>query len=413
MTSEFERNLQKYADLAVKIGLNPRPGQRLVIGAPIYAAPLIRLITASAYQAGVRLVDVLWDDEQIELARYRFAPRDSFEEFPEWRAKAMLEYAERGDARLAITSRDPELLKDQDPELVAKSQKVAATQMRPVNELVIQSAMNWLGIGVPSESWAAKVFPNEAPERQVARLWETIFEVCRVNLPDPIAAWEEHIARLAARSEYLNHKQYTALHYTGPGTDLTIGLPDKHRWKSASDTTRSGIVFVPNIPTEEVFTMPHRERTNGVVTASKPLNLRGALIENFRLTFRDGRVVDVAAESGETVLRKMIETDEGASRLGEVALVPHSSPIAQSGLLFYNTLFDENAASHIALGFAFPFNLQNGDELSEEEFVAAGGNRSLMHVDFMIGSDRMDIDGMLGDGTTEPVMRGGEWAFAL
>jgi aminopeptidase len=211
----------------------------------------------------------------------------------------------------------------------------------------------------------------------------------------------------------MSARRYAALKYRAPGTDLTIGLARGHCWKSADATSQNGITFVPNLPTEEIYTMPHRAETSGVVSSSKPLNLGGTLIDGFRLTFAEGRVVDAAAETGEAALRKLIETDEGAGRLGEVALVPHSSPIAQSGLLFYNTLFDENAASHIALGFAIKANLEGSETMSDEEVVRAGGNNSLVHVDFMIGSDQMDIDGVRDDGTAEPVMRGGEWAFDI
>jgi aminopeptidase len=411
MGSDFAQLLERYADLVIRVGLNLRPGQRLLIEAPIEAAPLARLIISGAYQAGARFVDVLWSDDQTTLARFQYAPRDSFEEFPVWQSDLLAEYARRGDAIVSIYATDPELLANQDPKLVATVERVSSQHFQPYLDLLVRSAMNWLVISAPIPSWAAKVFPHEAPERQVERLWDAIFEVCRLKQDNPIAAWQAHIERMTAWAEYLNRKQYRALKYTAPGTDLTVGLPRGHLWKSARDTTTNGIAFTPNLPTEEVFTMPHREQVNGVVTSSRPLNYGGTLIDNFRLTFADGRVVEASAEAGEEQLRNLLATDEGASRLGEIALVPYSSPISQSGLLFYNTLFDENAASHIALGRAYAFTLKGGTTMSEEQLAEAGANHSLVHVDFMIGSQHMDIDGVCEDGTTEPVMRGGEWAF--
>ncbi len=413
MLLDFEQSLRKYAELAVKIGVNVQPGQRVIVRAGIDQAMLVRLIAASAYQAGARLVDVIWDDEQIDLIRFQHAPRDSFEESSSWLPSALLEYAQRGDALISISGNNPDLLKDQNPELVARSRQASSIKFQPFADLLMRSELNWLVVAAPVASWAAKVFPELAAEQQMSRLWDIIFDTCRLKQADPIAAWEQHIAQLSARSEYLNRKQYVALKYTAPGTDLTIGLPRAHIWKSARDISAKGIAFVPNMPTEEIFTLPHKDRASGVVTASKPLNYGGILIENFRLTFAEGRVVDIDAESGAATLRKLIETDAGAGRLGEVALVPHSSPIAQSGLLFYNTLFDENAASHIALGRAYQFTLAGGTAMSDEEFGQAGGNNSLVHVDFMIGSATMDIDGLTEHGAAEPVMRAGEWAFEV
>ena len=410
---KFEQQLEQYANLAVKVGLNLRAGQRLLINAPLQTAPLVRLIVASAYQAGVRLVDVVWEDEQLEPIRFRHAPRDSFEEFPVWQSDLALDYAKNGDAMLSIYAHDPDLLKDQDPQLIATVQKTAATYFRPYLDLLVQNAMNWLVISAPTASWAAKVFPEQPEEQRLEQLWKAIFELCRLNQTDPIAAVNSHLDQLVARSDYLNQKRYTALKYTAPGTDLTVGLPRGHIWISARATSTAGITFTPNLPTEEVFTMPHWAQTNGVVTATKPLSYGGTLITNFSLRFAEGRVVEASAATGEAVLRDLLATDEGASRIGEVALVPHSSPVSQSGLLFYNTLFDENAASHIALGRAYKFTLDGGAAMSDEQFEQAGGNDSLVHVDCMIGSDRTDIDGLTDDGRAEPVMRAGQWAFEV
>jgi aminopeptidase len=413
MTTDFDQTLQRYADLAVRVGLNLRAGQRLLIRAPLPTAPLAHKIAASAYQAGARHVDAHWTDEDIDLARFRYAPRDSFGEFPNWRGSGLYEYVERGDAILSIAADNPDLLKDQDPELVATAQKARASALRPALEALSRNAANWLVISAPTPDWAAKVFANEPAGQRVDLLWQAIFNVCRLGQADPVAAWSEHISQLLARADYCNRKQFAALKYTGPGTELTIGLPRGHLWVSGRMTAENGIAFTPNMPTEEIFTLPHHAMTHGVVTSTRPLNHQGMLIDDFRLTFSEGRVVEAHAGIGQENLRKLLNSDEGARRLGEVALVPESSPVAQSGLLFYNTLFDENAASHVALGRAYRFNLRGGEAMSAEEFAQAGGNTSVIHVDFMIGSSQLDIDGVRDDRTTEPVMRAGEWAFTI
>ncbi|MCB0211540.1 MAG: aminopeptidase [Anaerolineae bacterium] len=405
----YEQQLHNYADIAVKIGVNLQAGQRLIVRGPIEAAPLVRLITASAYQAGARLVDVIWSDDAVTLARFQYAPRDSFEEYPTWQAKGLIEAAQRGDAFIAIHATDPNLLKEQDSDLVALSQRTHQRQLQEYFAYVMSDKVNWCVISYPLASWAARIFPQVPAEQQVEKLGAAIFTICRADQPDPVAAWQAHTQQLAARCEYLNAKQYTALKYTAPGTDLTVGLPENHIWHGGQKETLTGIPFIPNVPTEEVFTMPHKDRVEGVVTSTKPLSYAGVLIENFRLQFVDGKIVEIAAERGEAVLRKLIETDEGAARLGEVALVPQNSPIAQSGVLFYNTLFDENASNHLAVGRAYRFCVENGPQMSNEDFAAAGGNDSLAHVDFMIGSEAMDIEGLLADGTAEPLMRAGEW----
>ena len=420
MPSEFEQNLEKYAQVVVKVGLNLQPGQRLLIGtpvggalAPLEAAPFVRLIAAQAYQAGARLVDVMWGDDQLQLIRLQHASRDSLQEYPAWQVTTAVEYARQGDAILMIFAHDPDLLNGQDAELVGMVDQIAARNTAPIFDYMARNATNWLMIAVPVPGWSAKVFPDVAPEAQNARLWDTLFDICRVKHTDPVAAWQDHVNQLAVRSDYLNRKQFAALRFTGPGTDLTIGLPASHVWRSGRMTDAAGIPFTGNIPTEEVFTMPHKERTEGVVTATKPLSLGGGLVEALSMTFAGGRVVKFTAERGEEALRQVLKTDEGASRLGEVALVPHSSPISQCGLIFYNILIDENASSHIALGHALKFGLDKGETLSDEEFAAAGGNLSSIHLDFMIGSGEVDVDGVRGDGAAEPVMRGGEWAFKI
>jgi len=420
MSSEFEKNLEKFADVIVKIGLNVQPGQRLLIGgpitynygAPIELAPLVRIITKKAYQIGARLVEVMWDDNQLRLIRFQHAPRDSFEEYPTWRTDCQYKFGKEGDSVLLFAAYNPDLLEGHDPDLMSTARQMYLKHRKTFSDLISKSAVNWTAITAPVDGWTEKVFPDVPQEDQKAKFWDTIFEICRVKNKDPIAAWEEHIKRLAVRSEYLNHKRYISLKLVGPGTDLSIGLPKGHIWGSARFRTQGGIEFVGNIPTEEVFTTTHKDKTEGVVTATKPLPT-DVMIEDFSLTFSKGKVVEATAKKGDGYLHKILETDEGARRLGEVALVPHSSPISQSGLLFYNVLIDENASSHIAIGRGFKFALKNGDIMSDEEFSAAGGNISKTHIDFMIGSDKMDVDGISKDGKTEPIMRKGEWVFKV
>ena len=416
MPTDFEGMLRAYADLTVAIGLNLQPGQRLLIigpiangGASLEAAPLVREITASAYRAGARLVETLWGDEAALAARLRYAPRDSFEEFSAWLPAALVQHVAAGHAVLSIYANDPDQLKDAPHDLVGSLQQATAKSVRPFREYISRNQTNWAVVGAAASTWAARVFPGLEPSQQVPRLWDAISHLCRLDRPDPIAAWERHLSDLAARTDYLNRKQYSALRYTGPGTALTIGLPPGHQWVGGRSANAAGVLFAPNLPTEEVFTMPHKDRVDGVVRSTKPLSYGGTLIEHFSLRFEQGRVVEVKAERNESVLRRLVEMDAGAARLGELALVPHSSPVAETGLLFYNTLFDENAASHVALGAAYKFTLRGGEGMTEEEFERAGGNRSAAHVDFMIGSRELDVDGVLPGGAIEPVMREGEW----
>jgi len=415
----FQEKLQKYADIAVHVGLNLHPGQNLLIrgpmvyGVPFSAAPLVHAITKSAYEAGAKLVDVLWGDEQMELLRFQNAPRDSFHEFSDWKATGPYENVKAGGAAMTIMGSDPDLLSQQDPQLVSQYYQTCWEKLDPFLKIAGRNDINWLVLAVPSAGWCAKVFPDLSVEEREDRMWETLFNLCRIDQPDPVQAWKDHIRELTARSSYLNRKAYTTLHYTAPGTDLTVGLPDGHDWHAAQSNCALGFPFTANIPTEEVYTLPHRERADGIVSSSKPLNYNGLLIDGIVLKFEHGRVVEASAKTGESVLRDMIATDEGAAHLGEVALVPYSSPISLSGLLFYNTLFDENAACHLALGKAFETTLKDGASLTPEQFVAAGGNSSLIHVDFMIGSNQMDIDGITRTGETEPILRSGDWAFSV
>ena len=412
-----DTKLERYGELTVRVALNLQPGQRLLIigplmngGVSLEAAPLVRHIAASAYRAGAELVEAMWGDEALQLARFGNAPRDSFGHFSAWLPQALAEHAEGGNAVLSIYANDPDLLQHESTDLAGALQQATSRSMIPFRELISRNHTNWSVIATAGTAWAAKVFADAPADQRFSLLRDTIERLCRLDRPDPVAAWQQHIGTLAARSDYLNRKRYTALRFSGPGTDLTVGLPAAHLWVSGASTSRNNIRFVANLPTEEVFTMADRHRVSGTVRATKPLSYSGTLIEDFSLKFEDGRVVDVKAGRGESVLRQLVDTDAAAGRLGEVALVPHSSPIAQSGRLFYNTLFDENAASHVALGTAYKFTLTGADAMSDEQFEQAGGNRSAIHVDFMIGSGELDVDGVLASGGAEPLMRRGEWA---
>jgi len=417
MSFPSQENLQKYAELVVRVGLNLREGQRLVINNPttrgvlLHTAPLVREVAKAAYRAGARYVDVLWGDEALLKTRVQEAPRDSFGEFSDWQIKAISDMIDHDGAHLTIRSNNPDLMNGEDPEIVGQVQKTYLEKYTEFSQVIGQNLINWLVIAAAGPVWAARVFPDLESAEAEKKLWEAIFSITRVDQPDPVAAWEKHVKELRSRSEYLNAKQYAALHYTAPGTDLTVGLPPGHFWNSAGSTAQNGIFYIANMPTEEIFTLPHKDQINGYVSASMPLSYSGALMEGFSLTFENGHVVKATAEKNEAVLQKLVSADKGASSLGEVALVPHNSPIAQSGLLYYDPLIDENAASHLALGRAYKFTLKDAENMSDEDFLARGGNLSMVHVDFMIGSAKMDIDGLRTDGATEPVMRHGEWAF--
>lgn len=411
MKDDFERNLEKYAEVIVKVGLNLQPDQRLIISTLLEAYPLIRKVTQAAYLAGAKFVGVVWSDEELDRIRVQHAALETMNEYANWKTDAVIEYINNGDAVLAARMQYPDLMDGLHLEKVKAYQKNCAEQEYKRRSKLAACETNWSVAGSPTISWATKVFPDSAPEEAVSQLWDAIFTMCRINQDDPVNGWQRHIAELGQRAAHLNHKQYTALRYTAPGTDLTVGLPSGHVWHSGSLTAQNGIEFVANIPTEEVFTMPHKGRIDGVVTSTKPLSYHGRLITNFRLEFSAGRVVNATAESGQETLDNLLNMDPASRSLGEVALVPHSSPISQSNILFYKTLFDENASSHLALGRAYRFTMAGGETMTAEEFAAVGGNDSMIHVDFMIGSDQMDVDGIIGKGTVDPVMRGGEWAF--
>jgi aminopeptidase len=401
--------LDRLAEVAVRVGLGLRPGQEVIMTAPLEAVALVRRITEHAYKAGASLVTTLFSDEEATLMRYRHGRDDTFDTASSWLYEGMAAAYKSGAARLAIVGEDPSLLAKEDPEKVSRANRARSKAYMPALNLIAGFDTNWTIVSAATSAWAKTVFPNDQEDIAVAKLWSAIFAASRVDTPDPIAAWETHNANLQARTRMLNEKNYAALHFRGPGTDLRVGLADDHEWNGGSTTAKNGIVCNANIPTEEVFTTPHKDRVDGTVSSTKPLSYQGTLIQDIQVRFEGGRIVEAKARTGESVLNKVLETDEGARRLGEVALVPYSSPISQSGVLFYNTLFDENASSHIALGQAYSKCIRDGGSMSEDELAARGSNRSLIHIDWMIGSDQVDVDGIRADGQAEPLMRGGEW----
>lgn len=407
----FEENLRKYAQLLVKSGINVQDGHTVVLSIDVDQAPLARLITEEAYKLGAKEVIVKWADDIINREKFLHTPEEVLTDIPQYKIDESLDHIEKGASRLSVRSSDPDALKGVDSDKVAAYQSAFGKAFHEQRKATQSNKVSWTVATAAGAAWAAKVFPDlETSEEQVDALWDAIFKAVHLYDEDPVETWAQKDVTLETKADELNKEQFVALHYTAPGTDLTVGLPKGHRWEGAGSDNVRGERFMANMPTEEVFTAPDANRVDGTVVSTKPLSYAGVTITGMKFTFKDGKVVDVTAEEGEDVIKKLVETDEGAARLGEVALVPDPSPISQSGLTFYNTLFDENASNHLALGSAYAFSLEGGVDMSEEELKAAGLNRSTVHVDFMIGSKEMDIDGIREDGSRVPVFRNGDWA---
>ena len=405
----YEQNLDLLGQVAVNIGLGLKPGQELLMTSSLDALPLARRITEHAYRAGASLVTTFYSDDETTLMRYQLAPNESFDRAAGWLYDGMAAAFKSGCARLAIAGGNPMLLSREDPDKVGRANASMSKAYRPALEYISRHDINWTIVASATPAWAAAVFPDDAPDVALAKLWDAIFAASRVHTADPVSAWKQHDATLHKHAERMNAKRYAALRYRGPGTDLKLGLADDHLWLGGGTTAGNGNYCIPNIPTEEIFSMPHKDRVDGTVTATKPLSHQGTMIEGIQVRFEGGRIVEARATRGQEVLQKLIDTDEGARHLGEVAPVPHSSPISSSGIIFSNTLFDENAASHVAMGQAYASTVRDGEKLSPEQLAAKGANTSLIHVDWMIGSKNLDIDAITATGTEEPLMRGGEW----
>lgn len=412
MTLEnFNENLKKYARLIAETGVNVQDNHTVVLQISVDQAPLARLITEEAYRLGAAEVIVQWSDETIQREFLAHAATDRIENVPQYKIDQTDDWIAKGASRISVVSSNPDALAGVDAQRVAAFQAANGKALVNLRKATQANKVSWTVVAAASEGWAAKVFPELATsEEQVDALWNEIFKTTRIYEENPVIAWDIHDKKLQEKAAELNEQQFTALHYTAPGTDLTIGLPKNHLWEGAGSYNARGEEFMANMPTEEVFTAPDSRRVDGYVSSTKPLSYAGTIISGMKFTFKDGKVVDFSAEQGEEALKNLLAIDEGAKHLGEVALVPDPSPISQSGLIFYNTLFDENASNHLAFGSAYASNLQGGTEMSEEELAEAGLNRSQTHVDFMVGSDKMNIDGIKEDGTIVPVFRNGDWA---
>ena len=409
--SNFNEYLSRYAELAVKVGVNIQPNQYLFVSASTEATEFVRLVTEKAYESGAKQVFVDWVDDTVSRLRFEKAPADSFGDFPEWKVMEREQLADKGAAFMSIMSQSPDLFKGIDPSRIADSQSAAGKALDKFRQYMQADKVSWTVVATPSKAWAEKVFPTLTEDGQIPALWDAIFKAVRVDNDNPVQSWLDHDKTLHTKVDYLNDKRFHKLHYSAPGTDLMVELPEGHLWCGAGSLNEKGHAFMANMPTEEVFTVPLNTGVNGYVSSTKPLSYGGTIIDDFKITFKDGRVSAITAEQGLDVLQRLIDTDEGAKHLGEIALVPHNSPISNSGILFYNTLFDENASNHFALGSAYAFCIEGGKTMSREDLEIHVLNQSITHVDFMVGSEKMDIDGINNDGTSEPIFRNGNWAF--
>ena len=407
----FERNLDEYAKLAVQVGVNIQPGQTLLVRSPIQCATFVRKVVEHAYKLGAKNVHIEWSDEECTLIKYLNAPEETFNDFPRWISDQYVDIAKEGGAFLTIYAQNPDLLKNVDPQRVANYQKASAAALKEWRSYTLSDKCKWSIISIPTESWAKKVFPDVSSEEAVNKLWDAIFKCTRVDTENPVESWKTHNANLKERTDFLNEKNFKTLKFKSSKTDLTMDLPEGHIWASGASYDPNGVSFNANMPTEEIFSMPHKFKVNGVVHSTKPLVYGGNVIDNFSLTFKDGKIIDYTAEKGKETLGKLIDTDEGSHYLGEVALVPFKSPISDTNIVFFNTLFDENASCHFAIGSAYKTCIKDGDKINDDELDKYGVNYSLTHVDFMIGSSDMNIVGITYDGNEVQIFKDGNWAF--
>lgn len=408
----FDDYLEKYANLLIKKGVNIQKGHTLLITIAVEHHKLARLLTKKAYEAGAAEVLVDYNDDQITREKLLKADEDRLLQVPDYVVEQSHYLLDQKASRLVIRSANPNVFADIDSDRLAGATRATAIALEKQRTATQANKVSWNLAAAASPEWAAMVFPKlTTEEEQVDALWDAIFKMNRIYETDPVKAWDQHQERLEKKAKLLNDYQFDSLHYRAPGTDLKLGMPEQHIWEAAGSTNAQGEVFIANMPTEEVFTAPDYRRADGYVSSTKPLSYAGVVIEDMTFTFKDGQIVDVTAKKGEDTIKRLISENEGARSLGEVALVPHKTPISLSGLTFFNTLFDENASNHIAIGAAYAFSVKGGTEMTNDELKAAGLNRSTAHVDFMIGSEQMDIDGITKDGQVIPIFRGGEWAI--
>ena len=408
----FNELLDKYAKLCLKVGINIKEGQPLVINAPIEGLEFVRLLAEKAYGMGASEVHVNWSDEELTKMKYRNSPMAVFENYPKWKADSLEDFAERGAGFISISSEDPELLKEMDPEKIAVGNKSASIALTKFRNYTMNDINPWLVVSIASKAWARSVFPDLEEDKAVEKLWEAIFQATRIYEEDPIQAWKEHMTNLKGKVDFLNDSLIKSLHYTSEkGTDLKVVLPLGLIWAGGGAVTQDGVAFAPNMPTEEVYTMPSKYGVDGVVYSTKPLNYGGKLIDDFKIEFKKGKVVAYEAKVGEEVLKDLFDIDEGAKRLGEVALVPFDSPISNANIIFMNTLFDENASCHFAFGKAYPTNIAFGETMNDEQLDAHNVNNSLTHVDFMVGDETTRIVAETLTGQTIELFKDGNWAI--
>ncbi|MGD7046279.1 aminopeptidase [Jeotgalibacillus proteolyticus] len=408
---QYDSALEEYAELAVKVGVTIQPGQYLWIAASIGTENFVRKVVKKAYKAGAANVHVQWNDEEVTRTHYEQAPEEAFHFYPPWLVAAHRELIDKKGAILSIESEDPDLLKGIAADRITSYAKVKAQSLDYFYEVLEKDGISWSILALPSQKWADKVFPDVPDHERVEKLWDAIFKIVRLDHDDPVEAWRHHIELLQKRADQLTEKNFAKLHYKGEGTDITVELPEDHIWLTGASKNEQGHPFIANLPTEEVYTVPHRLGVNGVVSNTKPLVYQGNIIDGFSLTFKEGKVVSIKTDQGLELLEKIVGMDDGSDYLGEIALVPHRSPISNSGILFFNTLFDENASNHFALGSCYPVCVKGGAHMNDLEREVHGLNDSVVHEDFMIGSADMEIDGIHFDGRVEPVFRKGNWAF--
>lgn len=410
----FDELLKKYADFIVRVGVNPQPGQTLIINCPLDAAPLARLCVRSAYEAGAYDVQVNWSDDAVSRTRMELGSEQALTDNKGWQLRRYLDYAESegGVCVLHLIADDPELYAGLDGNKINNVFASRRTFMKPWREYTMNDRVQWSIAAMPSKPWAKTMYPELDEDAAVEALWKVIFDVCRVTGGDPVGEWQAHLQRLSELRDKVNDFDLESVHFTSAnGTDLTVGLADQARWESAASKNEKGVVFLPNIPTEEVFTAPHKDKVDGIVYGTKPYVFNGQLIKDFYVRFENGKVVEHGAAEGAELLGQLLDTDEGARHIGEVALVPASSPINRSGKLFYNTLFDENAACHIAFGDSYPGTTVGGTGLTQEQLLERGMNHSSIHEDVMVGAEDSQITGKCRDGRTVVLFKDGVWAL--
>lgn len=405
--------LKKYADLTVKIGVNIQKGQPLVINSPVNCAEFTRLLVESGYESGASYVLVNWNDDEINKTYFTYASMEEVSYVPEYVIQKFHEIVDKGYAAISVTAPTPGILASIDPEKLNASSKASNEKIGFYRKHTMANNTQWCVVAVPTVAWATKVFPDMKEEEALEKLWEAVLEASRVDENNnPIIEWENHMNRLSLHNKMLNEYNFKSLHFKNSiGTDLDIELVQDHIWGGGGEYTSKGVFFAPNIPTEETFTMPHKDKVNGTVVASKPLNYQGKLIEDFKIVFKDGKAVEYSAKKEEETLKRMLSLDEGSSRLGEVALISYESPISKMDILFYNTLFDENASCHLALGNAYTMNIKDGNELTDEELSQKGYNKSMIHVDFMFGTSDMEIIGTRYNGEKIVIFKNGNFVF--